>query len=419
MSGRKSNSPNRLGCSLWRGTAIAPLMGAKPTLKGSMMEAERVDLLLDARPWMHRAFSAPARRSRATYTRVAHFDAKTRPGFDRVLQNSHAKAQSPPASPAEYTVKKGDTLSSIIRNHLAGRGQRPTGAEIYRHVGNVARQNGIKNPNLIYPGQQLDLSPLDGRAAPPPQAPADSAPASLPAEPPRSTGDSHQTAKGAGAVAGAAAVSGLRVARGELNTPASVSARRMRKALEAQGGPAALQAAAPTASLADPVKRDATSLAERVRQILRRKSQPAEASFRGALDSPWRLTLRSPARLSSEFGIRKDPFTGRPAFHEGIDLAAKQGTPVYAFRPGEVTYSGWKAGYGNVVIVRHEDGLESVYGHNSANLVEKGARVTPDKPLAEVGSTGRSTGPHLHFEVRRDGQPVDPVPYLTEPLETG
>ncbi|MDX9975591.1 MAG: M23 family metallopeptidase [FCB group bacterium] len=130
-------------------------------------------------------------------------------------------------------------------------------------------------------------------------------------------------------------------------------------------------------------------------------------------DSPWSQILGQPAHLTSEFGIRKDPFTRRWVQHEGLDLAAPEGTTVTPMRAGEVVYSGWQSGYGKMVIVRHDDGLETVYGHGSKLLVRAGERVTEDTPLAEVGSTGRSTGSHLHFEVRKDGSAVDPVPYLT------
>ena len=110
--------------------------------------------------------------------------------------------------------------------------------------------------------------------------------------------------------------------------------------------------------------------------------------------------------------MRKDPFTGRPAFHSGVDLAVATGTRIYPFKSGEVVFSGRKGGYGNVVIVRHADGTETRYGHNSKNLVTVGQRVGTHTPLGEVGSTGRSTGPHLHFEVRRHGRPVDPMSVL-------
>jgi murein DD-endopeptidase MepM/ murein hydrolase activator NlpD len=130
--------------------------------------------------------------------------------------------------------------------------------------------------------------------------------------------------------------------------------------------------------------------------------------------SPWARILEAPARISSEYGQRKDPFTGRPDFHHGVDLAAKFGSRVRAFDAGTVTFSGWQPGYGKVVIIEHPSGRESVYGHNASNMVKRGDRVDEDTVIALVGTTGRSTGPHLHFEIREDGKPVDPMPFLTQ-----
>jgi murein DD-endopeptidase MepM/ murein hydrolase activator NlpD len=129
--------------------------------------------------------------------------------------------------------------------------------------------------------------------------------------------------------------------------------------------------------------------------------------------SPWGRLVEGSARLTSEFGHRTDPFTGRPDYHRGIDLAADFGARVRPYAPGVVTFSGWQPGYGKLVIVRHDDGLETAYGHNASNLVRRGDSVDADTVIALVGSTGRSTGPHLHFEVRENGEPVDPVPYLS------
>lgn len=122
--------------------------------------------------------------------------------------------------------------------------------------------------------------------------------------------------------------------------------------------------------------------------------------------------LGAPARVTSGFGQRDDPFGGGGRYHGGIDLAAAPGTAVYPMAPGVVVESGWRGDYGYAVTVRHADGTESLYGHNERNLVRAGERVAETTPLAVVGSTGRATGPHLHFEVRRNGTRVDPLPYL-------
>lgn len=126
----------------------------------------------------------------------------------------------------------------------------------------------------------------------------------------------------------------------------------------------------------------------------------------------WDRLLDTPARLSSDYGKRHDPFTGRKRDHHGIDLAVASGTGIRPLMSGEVVSSGWLRGYGNTVVVRHADGLETMYAHTSRNLVSKGDRITEDTILGEVGSTGRSTGPHLHFEVRRNGRSLDPAPFL-------
>ncbi|HNT89062.1 MAG TPA: M23 family metallopeptidase, partial [Candidatus Hydrogenedentes bacterium] len=129
-------------------------------------------------------------------------------------------------------------------------------------------------------------------------------------------------------------------------------------------------------------------------------------------NTSWDALLETPGSITSEFGPRRDPFTGQPDFHAGIDIAADFGARVRPFREGVVRFSGWRPGYGKVVIVRHDDGVESVYGHNAANLVEVGERVNPESVIALLGNTGRSTGPHLHFEVRVNGRAVNPVSYL-------
>ena len=122
--------------------------------------------------------------------------------------------------------------------------------------------------------------------------------------------------------------------------------------------------------------------------------------------------IRDGGRVSSGFGFRKDPFTGGIAFHRGMDIAAAAGTAIYPVRGGKVTFSGYQKGYGNVVIVDHGDGFVTKYGHTRANLVETGTLVGPDTVLAEVGSTGHSTGPNLHFEVSYEGKNVRPETVL-------
>ncbi len=116
---------------------------------------------------------------------------------------------------------------------------------------------------------------------------------------------------------------------------------------------------------------------------------------------------------TSGFGVRVDPVHGGAGQnHPGFDLAAPTGTPVGAAAEGTVTHAGPAGGYGNLIIVKHANGYESRYGHLSAIDVKVGDQVTPGQAIGAVGTTGYSTGPHLHFEVRRDGEALDPEPML-------
>ncbi len=113
-------------------------------------------------------------------------------------------------------------------------------------------------------------------------------------------------------------------------------------------------------------------------------------------------------RFTSPFGIRTDPFTGRKRFHSGVDIAAPRGTRVHAAKEGKVIYAAWRGGYGNCIIIKHQFGYETVYGHLSRIYVSKGSYVRGGQVIGAVGSTGRSTGPHLHLEVRKFGRPINP-----------
>ena len=119
------------------------------------------------------------------------------------------------------------------------------------------------------------------------------------------------------------------------------------------------------------------------------------------------------AEFTSGYGIRSDPFQGRAARHQGIDLAAPYGTPIYATADGIVSEAGWNSGgYGNLIKLDHGRGIETRYGHLSAILVRAGQHVTRGQQIARMGSTGRSTGSHLHYEVRIDARAVNPIPFM-------
>ena len=116
--------------------------------------------------------------------------------------------------------------------------------------------------------------------------------------------------------------------------------------------------------------------------------------------------------IGSPFGARHDPFNGREEFHTGIDLDAAYRTLVYSTAPGVVIFTGWKEGYGRTVEIDHGHGIVTLYAHLHRILVAMGERVSAHVKIAQLGSTGRSTGPHLHYEIRLDGRPVDPAKFL-------
>lgn len=118
--------------------------------------------------------------------------------------------------------------------------------------------------------------------------------------------------------------------------------------------------------------------------------------------------------LSSGFGKRADPFTGKQEYHDGVDFAGKEGADVMSVGDGVVTWSGKRSGYGNLVEINHGNGYVTRYGHNKEQLVEVGDTVKKGQMIALMGSTGRSTGPHVHFEVLRNGKPVNPSRYIAD-----
>lgn len=116
--------------------------------------------------------------------------------------------------------------------------------------------------------------------------------------------------------------------------------------------------------------------------------------------------------VTSDFGGRINPITGMPKFHEGIDIAAPYGSPIYAPSDGMISFSGYKGGYGNALVLDHGYGVSTLYGHTSTILVKEGEKVRRGQLIALVGSTGAATGPHLHYEVHVDGVPTDPMKFI-------
>ncbi|WP_444813328.1 M23 family metallopeptidase [Variovorax saccharolyticus] len=147
-------------------------------------------------------------------------------------------------------------------------------------------------------------------------------------------------------------------------------------------------------------------------ELLTRLEQEAVSHSVAWAALPGRMPV-SGANLGSPFGNRLDPFDRRLSFHSGVDFAAPTGTPIFATAGGRVVFSGQKPGYGNVVEIDHGNRLATRYGHASRLLVREGDLVLPRQHIADVGSTGRSTGPHLHFEVLENGDAIDPALYLS------
>lgn len=135
----------------------------------------------------------------------------------------------------------------------------------------------------------------------------------------------------------------------------------------------------------------------------------AQAALR---EAPVRFPLPSSNRISSAFGSRSDPFGGTAAFHSGIDYPAPTGTGVFSTGTGKVIFSGRRGGYGNFIEIDHGNGIISRYGHLSRILVQTGQHVSAGVKIGKVGSTGRSTGPHLHFEIRRNQTAVNPQNFI-------
>jgi murein DD-endopeptidase MepM/ murein hydrolase activator NlpD len=140
-------------------------------------------------------------------------------------------------------------------------------------------------------------------------------------------------------------------------------------------------------------------------QARREASHPASPAPAEAIDP---LELPVAGRITSGYGVRRDPLTGETSSHPGLDVGAPEGTPIRAPVAGVVLSAGPRGGYGNAVEIDHGNGLVTLYGHAAELLVSKGDSVEPGQEIATVGSSGRSTGPHLHFEVRLGGRAVDP-----------
>ena len=137
-------------------------------------------------------------------------------------------------------------------------------------------------------------------------------------------------------------------------------------------------------------------------------SAPSTMDVGAPFRAPVAMPLTPDSAVSSDFGWRNDPIHGQHRFHAGLDLKVAYGQEVRAASGGVVKFAGEQGGYGTTVVVDHGDGLETRYAHLSSTDVKAGSIVTAGQPIARSGNSGRSTGAHLHFEVRQDGQPIDP-----------
>jgi murein DD-endopeptidase MepM/ murein hydrolase activator NlpD len=147
---------------------------------------------------------------------------------------------------------------------------------------------------------------------------------------------------------------------------------------------------------------------EQVAGLIRQKIAASTGVIRGT----GRFVFPANGNISSGFGNRRHPILGYNRFHAGIDFAASYGSTIRAADSGQVIFSGWYGGYGQAVIIDHGGGLSTLYAHASRLLVSEGQSVQQGQAIAAVGSTGLSTGPHLHFEVRRNGNPINPRDFL-------
>ncbi|MEY8840449.1 DUF5930 domain-containing protein, partial [Cribrihabitans sp. XS_ASV171] len=131
-----------------------------------------------------------------------------------------------------------------------------------------------------------------------------------------------------------------------------------------------------------------------------------------AQQAPFAIPVKSAFRYTSGFGSRRDPKTGGRRMHNGVDFAGAHGTDIHATADGVVTHAGWLSGFGRLVKIEHAFGIETYYAHNTKLRVKVGQRVSRGDHIADMGSTGRSTGTHLHYEVRVNGRPVNPMIYI-------
>ena len=173
-----------------------------------------------------------------------------------------------------------------------------------------------------------------------------------------------------------------------------------------------LNAAVSEKETAERAYQELLDTSKQIEGMIRSIQSGRRGSFSGSAGGSGAMSWPINGEITSPFGSRTHPIFGTTRYHSGIDIGADYGDPVAAADSGVVIFSGWMGGYGKAVIIDHGNGLSTLYGHNSNLLVSEGQQVSRGQTIANAGSTGYSTGPHVHFEVRSDGEPVNPMAYL-------
>ncbi|MBC8015093.1 MAG: peptidoglycan DD-metalloendopeptidase family protein [Sporomusaceae bacterium] len=188
------------------------------------------------------------------------------------------------------------------------------------------------------------------------------------------------------------------------------AAEEKKKTIEASkiAQEAVLATAVSEKSASERAYQDLVATSQSIEQMIRRnQSNQGPSGSTGSMIWPTDVTL-----ITSPYGWRTHPVFGTQRFHSGIDIGSDYGDTVSAADGGVVIFSDWMGGYGKAVIIEHGNSISTLYAHNSELLVSEGQRVRKGEPISRVGSTGYSTGPHLHFEIRQNGSPVNPMGYL-------
>lgn len=329
------------------------------------------------------AGAGPGQLSMAAVSIAPALHARDGEGAPRPAPSSSAAPEagpsaSQPAAPP-HTVAPGESLWQISRE---------AGIEVEA----LATANHLTTDAILHPGQVLAV-PSNGAVAAAPEAPREGAP---------TEGRIHKVAPG-DTLWGIAQASGLHV---------ETLAAANRIALD--------DLLYPGQPLVVPTQDDPRPSAVRTRGLRPRSSRgpvgPGGAgspSLYEAVRANFGSLLRpSDGRITSRFGWRIHPIFGTREFHTGVDIANARGTPVRAAEEGVVRFAGWMSGYGRLIILTHRNGLETSYSHLSALLVTLGQRVVKGQVVGRMGSTGWSTGPHLLFEVRLNGVPLDPTAFM-------